>query len=280
MPDSFLCRSCAVCGESKPNSFRIYFDGYIKLYKCRTCGFIAQYPGPGCNTVDTDYEETYSLSFLDKGQSFMYPNRRRALQDIADRIAGIKTDGRLLDVGCGDGHLLHLCRGKGYECYGVEPSRLLAEYAAKKTGAQIIQGMYEKDTFPQGMFDVITFVQVLEHIVDPDRIIDVARCHLKPSGLLVIEVPSTRAPHFLMYQFTKNKWFVKPPDGVIPCHVGYYTPSSLERLVNDHGFRTASLVTGRWQYKYGGVLGKVGKALDPAFDRLRIGGILLMSERT
>lgn len=281
MSPDMLNKSCAVCGETKPEMFKIWFDGYVKLYRCLMCGFVAQYPGPGKSTVVTEYQELYSLDFLNMGQEFMYPRRRRGLYDILNRVTTIKPKGSIMDVGCGDGHFLHLCSLKGsFKCYGVEGSKTLSLYASKKTGAKIVQGLYNRDMFPRDYFDIITFIQVLEHIPTPISAIETAKYHLRINGILVIEVPSIHSPHFLAYRRTGIKRFVKPPDGVIYSHYGYYSPKSLTTLTTRCGFQELAITTGRWQYKYTGFLGKAGKIIDPLLNLLKIGGILYIGKKT
>jgi len=38
-------KPCVICGEESTASFKIWFDGYIKLFKCQKCGFVAQFSG-------------------------------------------------------------------------------------------------------------------------------------------------------------------------------------------------------------------------------------------
>jgi SAM-dependent methyltransferase len=269
-----LSHPCAVCGESRPQMFRIWFDGYLKLYRCKSCGFVSQFPGPGSHTIVTDYTDKYSLDFLKNGQEFMYPNRRIVLQDIIDRIKKYQKVGDILDVGCGDGQFLFLSSKNGFNCNGVEGSEKLSSYASSKTGAKVTQGIYNKEMFPENTFDVISLIQVLEHIPTPKDALENAKYHLRQNGILVIEIPSITAPNFLAYRLTKFKRFVKPPSGVIFSHFGYYNPKSLFALTQKCGFITEELVTGRWQYKYTGYLKIIGQIFDPIFNFTKIGGIL------
>lgn len=269
-----LCQPCAVCGEKHPQRFTIWFDDYLKLYRCKKCGFVSQFPGPGSYTIVTEYKDRYNLDFLKTGQEFMYPKRRRVLQDIVDRITKYQATGDILDVGCGDGHLLYLSSKKGFNCYGVEDSERLSSYATSKSGAKVIQGLYNKEMFPENSFDIIALIQVLEHIPTPISALETARYHLRPNGILVIEIPSIHSPHFLAYRLTRIKKFVKPPDGIIYSHFGYYNPKSLLALTQKCGFKKEELVTGRWQYKYSGYLKIIGLVIDPLFDFTKVGGIL------
>jgi SAM-dependent methyltransferase len=277
--DNVFHKTCAICGEASPDSFRIWFDGYIKLYKCLRCGFVSQFPGPDKSTVITDYEDCYSLDFLKRGQEFKYPHRHPALKDILDRVSRIKADGKILDVGCGDGHFLYLCSKAGFNCYGIESSKQLSSYAQTKTGAKIIQGLYKKEMFPEKYFDVIVIIQVLEHIPTPVDVLEAAKYHLRPGGIIVIEIPSISSPHFLAYRGTRIKSFVKPPHGIINSHFGYYAPKTLITLTEKCGFNEISLVTGRWFYKYSGVLRQVSRIIDPVLNIIKIGGILYIGQK-
>ncbi|OGI00747.1 MAG: hypothetical protein A2104_03370 [Candidatus Melainabacteria bacterium GWF2_32_7] len=273
--DSYLNQPCAICGENRPEKFRIWFDDYVKLYCCNKCGFISQFPGPGKYTVikANEYKDKYSLDFVKKGKEFMYPQRENSLQDIINRITKYKTTGDLLDIGCGDGHFLSLIRKEKFNCYGVEASEVLSNYASSKSGAKIIQNSYNKELFPPNSFDIITLLQVLEHIHTPVDILKIIKYHLRPNGILVVEIPSINSPHFLAYRLTKIKKFVKPPKGVIYSHFGYYSPKSLLTLTQKSSFKKEKLITGRWQHKYSGYLKLLGFIIDPILNLTNIGGI-------
>lgn len=270
---------CAVCGETKPELFKIWFDGHLKLYRCLRCGFVSQFPGPGRIKTMAD-EDIFPEGSLNDRKEFLYTKRRRVLQSIVDRIVSIKAEGKILDVGCADGHFLYLCAQKGLNCYGVEEIKTLASFASSRTGAQITNGSYRKEMFPENSFDIITFIQVLEHVTTPIDILETAKYHLRPNGILVIEVPSIRSPHFLLYEWTGIKKFAAPKwgKGVIYNHFAYYSPSSLRTLIEKCGFNCSLISTGRWAYKYSGILGRVGRMIDPLLNKLEVGGILLIAE--
>lgn len=270
---------CPVCGLNDRARFRIYFDGAQKLYRCGSCGFVSQYCGPGASSIVESYEDVETLAAVEQGQQWMYPGRARALGDIADRILAAGGTGKLLDVGCGDGQFLAICAEKGFATYGVEESRARAEYASERSGARITQGRYDKDMFAPEMFDVISFVQVLEHLTGPREALASAYTHLRPGGTVCIEVPSRFAPHFLLYRLTRSKRFVDTRRGVITPHVGYHHPGSVRRMTEEEGFEQISLTTGRWWAKYLGWKGLIGKAMDPLLNRAQIGGILFLGQR-
>ncbi len=274
---------CSVCGESRGEAFRCFFNGYgglIKLWRCRICGYVAQNLGPGRWTPPDDLAGGAVKGFLGSGDRWMYPHRRRALMDIRRRISKVCPSGRLLDVGGGDGQFLHLCKQADFSCLGIEPNASLAEHATNASGVEVTAGRYEAGSFTADSFDIITFIQVLEHLPNPGEALGAAREHLRPGGLLVIEVPSIRSPHWVAWRVTRCGRVLENRFGVFPEHVGYYSPKSLTELTRRAGFRRISLVTGRWRFKYGGLLRTVAYALDPLLNRLGVGGILYMGINT
>lgn len=275
--DSITSNPCAVCGETKPELFKIWFDGHLKLYRCLRCGFVSQFSGPGRIKIMEDH---FPEGFLNGRKDFLYAKRRCALQNIVNHIVSIKAEGKILDVGCGDGHFLYLCAQKGLNCYGVEAIEPLASFASSMTGTQITNGNYNKEMFPENSFDIITFIQVLEHIATPIDFLETVKYHLRPNGIIVIEVPSIRSPHFLLYEWTGIKKFAAPKwgQGVIYNHFAYYSPNSLKTLIEKCGFKCLLCSTGRWKYKYSGVLGSVGRMIDPLLNKLKVGGILLIAD--
>lgn len=270
---------CPVCGEDRPELFKIFYDGHLKLYKCRRCGFVAQYPGPGKVSLIVNYENFDNLEFLKDGREFMHPEKSDAFIDIIKRISFYCSQGKLLDIGCGDGHFLSLCTKYGYECYGVEWNKSLSSYATLKSGAVITQGAYSKNMYRENSFDIITLIQVLEHCLMPNSILEAAMYHLRPGGLLIIEVPSINSPHFLAYKFTRIKYFVNSPVGVVFYHLSYFNPKTLATLIDKIGFVKIDLITGRWACKYQGIQNKMGKAIDSLLNLLKIGGILYIGAK-
>lgn len=88
---------------------------------------------------------------------------------LFDRVlAGAAPGARLLDVGCGAGDLLAAAAAAGMTVSGVEVTRqplALAERAAP--GADLRIGDAHELPFADDAFDLVTLVQVLEHLANP-----------------------------------------------------------------------------------------------------------------
>lgn len=197
--------------------------------------------------------------------------------DIRKQIEERIPMGVLLDVGCGTGHFLSLMSAERYDLWGVEPSQWAAEYVSKKIPGltEVINSPYKKNLLPPGKFDIITAIQVFEHIVSPREFLEAAHDHLRTGGMLVIDVPSFHNPRILLYKLTGLKAIVK--NDFISPHLFYYTPTTLSRLVIEQGFDVLKLQTGRYSVKFcenllTDILGWVANALG-------IGGITLYAQK-
>src|SRR5687768_14653388 len=78
--------SCPVCGNDDRRRFSMYYDGPLKLYKCRDCRFVADYPGPGADTAVRSYDDEADWLIPSLGDDWLYGGRERALDDIVRRI--------------------------------------------------------------------------------------------------------------------------------------------------------------------------------------------------
>lgn len=138
--------------------------------------------------------------------------------------------GALLDVGCWTGSLLVSGRRRGWTVSGVEPSRW-ASARARARGVDVVTADFEDDVTPTGPFRLLTMCDVLEHLADPGRALDRAADLLEPDGALLLTVPDAGST---LARVLGRRWW-----SVLPMHVQYFTRSSMEALLQRHGFRVA-----------------------------------------
>jgi len=197
----------------------------------------------------------------------------RLTTHIRERIESCaRRNGKVLDVGCGNGEWLASLKDDGFDVYGVEPDPLSASFVEEKLGIQVYSSMYQPALFSPGSFDVITFIQVLEHMENPLETLSVAYMHLAPGGLLVIDVPSFNNPRILLYRLIRWKRLVRKD--FIPSHCYYYTPRTLSTIVKRAGFHIISIETGHYTVKLG--MNNIAmRFVDKVANRMGIGGITL-----
>ena len=79
----------------------------------------------------------------------------------------IKSGKKLLDIGCGTGHLLKAAAGKELQTYGIDISARGVEIAREVSpSSQIMLGKAENLPFPDHFFDYVVCLGALEHFMD------------------------------------------------------------------------------------------------------------------
>src|SRR6202051_2331747 len=93
----------------------------------------------------------------------------------------------LLDVGCGDGSRLRTALGRGWKCFGVEPSDTARASAQERIGTIAFLTDCVDHLIPH-VFDVILLINVLEHCPDPVSLFYTlfARGAIQPHTTIVI----------------------------------------------------------------------------------------------
>jgi 2-polyprenyl-3-methyl-5-hydroxy-6-metoxy-1,4-benzoquinol methylase len=147
---------------------------------------------------------------------------------------------RILDVGTADGYLGAILKEQGHHLVGVEYDRVLAE-KARLHYSFLHRADIETFDFPyHHEFDVVIFADVLEHLIDPEKVLRRALPTLRPNGQVIISVPNVAnvvvrlALLFGHFDYTDR--------GILDrTHLRFFTLASLRRLVDDCAFQIVRL---------------------------------------
>ena len=113
--------------------------------------------------IQADYDTLYEKKGL-KGEIPRYIKINKWVM----KILNAKPGKRILDVACGNGHLLYLAELKGLKAHGIDISKVAVANAIKRTkNAQIVVGDGENIPFPSNYFDYVTCIGSLEHFFSP-----------------------------------------------------------------------------------------------------------------
>lgn len=93
---------------------------------------------------------------------------------------------RYLDIGCGVGHSVELAQELGWNSLGVEVNKPAIE-TAQNHGRKVI---HPDELNNSSEFDLISLFETLEHLTDPDPIIEKAASILAPLGVVVFTIPN------------------------------------------------------------------------------------------
>ncbi|MGE5432799.1 MAG: class I SAM-dependent methyltransferase [Syntrophomonadaceae bacterium] len=151
---------------------------------------------------------------------------------------------RILDVGCGAGTFSRqLIERQNVEVWGVEP---VAEAAneARKSLTKVINAYYEAGIdLPENYFDCIIFNDVLEHMADPWKALEMSKRFLSS------DVPSfvvTSIPNFLyirnVFNLFVSRDFHYTSEGILDkTHLRFFTKKSVIRLFEETNYNIVSL---------------------------------------
>ncbi len=146
---------------------------------------------------------------------------------------------RVLDLGCGQGHLSRILAARGLEVVGVE--RAGGYGASAPEGVRIVEGDLEQG-IPDvgGPFDVVLCGDILEHLKDPGRLLDQITTLLRPGGRLIASLPNSGNIYFRLTVALGR--FPKEDRGLFDrTHLHFYTWDGWERLLGAHGFEVESV---------------------------------------
>ena len=239
---------CVSCGETRrrPLALRYeYLGATFPLVECSRCGLRFLGVQPTAESLGRLYQANYFESDYRCGRAAgsSFDESALAAEDEAllDRFEPLRSGGRLLDVGCAAGWLLHHAAQRGWRAQGVELSESAARFAQDR-GLEVFQGELSAAGLPDAAFDVVYMGDVLEHVPDcRATLAEVARL-LAPGGHVYLRGPITthslaRALALWVCGVLRRPLVLREP----PYHLWEFTPRPLRRLFETVGLQVVRL---------------------------------------
>ena len=136
--------------------------------------------------MDPAYGQTYRDLYR---RHWWWRARERVVLAHLDRARPEAGWRRALDVGCGDGLLFPALRGYAAHVEGVEPDAALVSRAAREDGTIHVRP-FDASFVPGRTFDLVLFLDVLEHLDEPAAAVAHAASLMDPGGTLLVTVPA------------------------------------------------------------------------------------------
>lgn len=229
-------KTCFICGGWDFNDVGVVAGNVtnrqFQLRRCRSCQFVF------VSNPSLDYDFLYSEDYYNGGGAdtklnyvgeVQHPTRtirRYEWRGVLDRVTHLMPlPGRAkwLDYGCGTGGLVTYLRARAVDARGFEQG--WCRELLRKNGVPTI----EQDELSkyEGTFDVVSAIEVIEHVVDPVGMLRTIRPLLRPGGLLFITTGNAQPFHDRL-----TKWRYVTPD----VHVSYFEPETLATALQSAGF--------------------------------------------
>ena len=149
---------------------------------------------------------------------------------------------RILEVGCGEGNFGQLLKeNKTLEVWGVELSESAAAVAGSRLDRVFAGDFHEVyPNLPKKYFDCIVFNDVLEHFTDPDKVLELCKDILTPSGYIVCSIPNVRYIRNLYEVVIEKDWEYKAGGILDRTHYRFFTRKSILRMFTNAGYEVVS----------------------------------------
>jgi SAM-dependent methyltransferase len=160
----------------------------------------------------------------------------------------------LLDVGAASGLLVAEARARGLEAVGVEPSAPLAS-AARARGLDVRTGVLPLAELDGRRFDIVTLVDVIEHVADPLSLLWTAREHVAEDGVLLVVTPDIAS---LAARVLGKRWW-----HLRLAHIGYFDRATLTDALGRAGLYAVRWWRPGWVFEVGYLAERVATYVPP-----------------
>ena len=210
-------------------------------------GVISVRPMPSPEELEAFYAGIYFQQTPSATFSTQYSDeelaQRRLRADLAmfalARIDGIEDElGAFLEIGCGEGFLLHAAQERGYRVKGVD----FSDVGLRNFNPQLLKRVEIGDAFGildrilggEECFQVCALMNVLEHVRDAELLLRGVRKVLLPDGVAIVTVPNDYSPiqaRLMEEGLIDHEFWFQPPQ-----HLHYFNVDSVKRFAAHCGF--------------------------------------------
>lgn len=197
----------AVTSDMKP------WPRFGEIVVCTSCGHVQKELNRAWEEQVAQIYAEYELNLLSGGvEQVVFTNAgaltrsERVLAEVQG-LGLLPSQGRMLDIGCGNGATLRAFGGRlpRWRLCGFEVNERTREEVLALAGVEaFVTG--DLEAVP-GMFDCMTLFHVLEHLPEPTTVLRWVRHRLTPEGILVVQIPDVAANPFDLAVFDHSSHF-------------------------------------------------------------------------
>lgn len=231
-------RLCPVCNSngceivhSQQNDYVIGFDfvDYENNFVlCKDCGLVYSNPVPTEDELIKYYSSFSNYTNPEnngKAHSSSYIKFNRIYNLVKNEFRP-NFKGKVLEIGCGTGIGLSIFKENGWSVLGVEPSETASKIAKNLYNIDVINSTFDENILHLiGKVDIVILSHVLEHLTEPNKMIELMKLVMSENGIIYIEVPNLLKPLMSKCYFSFE-------------HLNYFTPNTLKNLLANHNLKS------------------------------------------
>jgi 2-polyprenyl-3-methyl-5-hydroxy-6-metoxy-1,4-benzoquinol methylase len=228
------CPYC--CGENHRQSYMsstLFNSKKFDYLSCTNCDVIYVHPFPN----EEDYIAMYPPSY----QGELINSKNLIYDKIFDKIKTFSINAEnILDYGCGYGELLFHADQKGFKTYGVEYNEKYIEILKKRYKQTSFMSISEFDS-SVNFYDIIILNNVLEHVANPNELLQKLKSKLNDKGILVVIGPIennfTIAQSFRQFFFTLKRKIKNNVSNHPPYHITFTNYDNQLEIFGRNGYK-------------------------------------------
>jgi len=226
---------------------------------CARCRTWVLLPKDKAEAYPADYYGGPAAKFSGWAQNFRTRYHRDRARVVQKRLN--QRNGKIYDVGCGDGLFLKEASRLGLRIAGFEPELMPRRQAEKRLGKSLDQRLFS--SLKSEKASAITCWQVIEHLDDPASFLRACRHHLADGGILTL---STVNIDSLQAKCFGSKWLHLDP----PRHLWIGNLNRVTQLVKDSGFEVEKVRYNSLEFGPVGWVDSLFNLVDTKRDRLLV----------
>lgn len=235
----YLKIGCASCSGGLKFYLR---KNCYNLFICKRCKLIQVRPKVPAKVLKDYYDQEYFLKTkLSENKKFSYPDYSKTIvfkqsfyRAILQEIKQLKSDVKsILDIGAAYGDFVSMASRLGYLVSGIDISEHAVSQAQSR-GLSITNDSVDDLLKEKKRYDLITMLDLFEHLNDPVSFLKKSKRLLNKRGYLLIITPSTKS---LSAKILGKRWYLIDP----PQHLFYWSDKNIKKLLLTNGFNIAKI---------------------------------------
>ena len=234
---------CTICGNDKMQILAKRLRlGTGSVYYCPQCDYGMLQAGfdNASEYYDKEYRKKFKDNIADAGEQSpeeIYRERRMYQQTRLNIISDYFDRERdFLEIGCSAGQFLSAVRNEFRSVTGIELSTGCARFVEENWKIPVYSQEISDIDWKERQFDYISFFQVLEHIVDPQRFLTDVHKRLRNDGKVFIEIPDLEDPLRKLWKIPAYEEFY-----FHEAHLSYFSERSVSKILNKCGFKVENI---------------------------------------